>query len=227
MLIKTVSLLIGMHGIRPIRSFSARSPSSPLPPTAALLESLVGTSESETFAVYDPSTSTIIAQVPVMGQNEAEEAILRSTACLKQWRDETTAAARGALLTAWSQKLKKNTESLATIMTLESGKLLAESRGEVAYAASFLDYYAAEAVRPTGAGGGFLVPTPFTEADGGTPRGQVMAIHQAVGVAAMITPWNFPVAMVRSPSPFLARACLRGCIASFSHALDVPNFLFR
>jgi succinate-semialdehyde dehydrogenase/glutarate-semialdehyde dehydrogenase len=217
MLLKTVSLFIGMNGIRPTRSLSARSASSNLPTTAELLQSLVGGSESETFAVYDPSTlDTIIAQVPVMGKADAEEAILRSTASLKKWRDETTAAARGSLLTAWSKKLKEKAESLATIMTLESGKPVVESRGEVAYAASFLDYYAAEAVRPSGAGGGFLVPTPFTEPCGGKPRGQVMAIHQAVGVSAMISPWNFPLAMVRNPSPPF-RACQGGFAFFLTH----------
>lgn len=100
-------------------------------------------------------------------------------------------------------------QDLATIMTLESGKPLKESMGEVKYAASFLDYFAAEAVRPTNAGGGFLVPTPFAQAsDGTTPRGQVLARHQAVGLTAMITPWNFPSAMItRKVGPALAAGC--------------------
>ncbi len=84
------------------------------------------------------------------------------------------------------------------------------------YSASFLDYYAAEATRPTGAGGGFIVPTPFASppAGGGAttkaapPKGHVMAIQQAVGVAALITPWNFPLAMItRKAGPALAAGC--------------------
>jgi acyl-CoA reductase-like NAD-dependent aldehyde dehydrogenase len=103
--------------------------------------------------------------------------------------------------------MKSNSEDLATIMTLESGKPLAESRGEVNYAASFLDYYAGEAIRATGAGGGFLAPSTFS-APSGAPRGHIMAIQQAVGVTALITPWNFPLAMItRKVGPALSAGC--------------------
>jgi succinate-semialdehyde dehydrogenase/glutarate-semialdehyde dehydrogenase len=89
-------------------------------------------------------------------------------------------------------------------MTLEAGKPLLESRSEVQYGRSFLDYYAAEAVRPNG----FLVPSPFTSASSGQPRGQIMALQQAVGVTAMLTPWNFPLAMLtRKIGPALAAGC--------------------
>jgi succinate-semialdehyde dehydrogenase/glutarate-semialdehyde dehydrogenase len=98
-------------------------------------------------------------------------------------------------LSRWSDLIKENTDDIATIMTLESGKPIQESQGEVAYGASFLDYYAAEAIRPTSAGGGFLTPTPFMTAEGG-PRGKVIAVQEAVGVTALITPWNFPIAMI-------------------------------
>ena len=98
-------------------------------------------------------------------------------------------------------------DDLATIMTLESGKPLAESHGAVNYAKSFLDYYAAEAIRPTGSGGGFMVPSPFPGTNGG-PKGHVLAMQQAVGVAAMVTPWNFPLAMItRKVGPALAAGC--------------------
>jgi len=92
-------------------------------------------------------------------------------------------------------------------MTLESGKPLKESIGEVAYAASFLDFYAGEAVRTTGAGGGYLCPSPFAAPDG-SPRGKIMAIHEPVGCVAMVTPWNFPMAMItRKVGPALAAGC--------------------
>lgn len=78
-------------------------------------------------------------------------------------------------------------------MTMESGKPLHESRGEVSYGTSFLDYYAAEAIRPNAAGGGFITPTPFTTPGGTAPRGKVMAVNEAVGVCGLITPWNFPI----------------------------------
>ena len=79
--------------------------------------------------------------------------------------------------------------------------------GEVAYAASFLEYYAGEAIRPTSAGGGFISASTFTNSDG-SPRGQILAVQEAVGVTAMITPWNFPLAMItRKVGPALATGC--------------------
>ena len=88
-------------------------------------------------------------------------------------------------------------------MTLESGKPLRESYGEVNYARSFLDYYAAEAIRPTG----FSIPTPFVDQNQ-KPRGHLLATTQAVGVTALITPWNFPLAMItRKVGPALAAGC--------------------
>ena len=196
--------------VRPIRGLSAQpyrrtSSSSTTTATsvsddiASIIESLVATKDGSpsTFNVYNPANpEQVLAQVPVMDQHDARGAVTRAAQALPSWRDGTTAAARGALLTQWSSAIKENVEQVATIMTLESGKPLAESRGEVGYAASFLDYYAAEAIRPTSAGGGFLVPTPFSTATG-SPRGQIMAIHQAVGTCALVSPWNFPAAMVR------------------------------
>ena len=91
-------------------------------------------------------------------------------------------------------------------MTMESGKPLHESMGEVTYGTSFIDYYAAEIIRPNGAGGGFIVPTPFTHLGENTPRGKVMAINEAVGVVSLITPWNFPIAMItRKAAPALGK----------------------
>mmetsp|Transcript_9531 Transcript_9531/g.13299 ORF Transcript_9531/g.13299 Transcript_9531/m.13299 type:complete len:404 (-) Transcript_9531:189-1400(-) len=92
-------------------------------------------------------------------------------------------------------------------MTMESGKPLAESKGEVVYGTSFLDYYAGEAIRPTSAGGGFIAPTPFATGTG-APRGKIIAVQEAVGVTAMVTPWNFPIAMItRKVGPALAAGC--------------------
>lgn len=163
---------------------------------------------SNTFPVYDPADpESLIAEVPKMGKLDAQAAIQQSHGVLPKWRDETTAAHRAFLLQQWSSLIKQNAQDLATIMTLEAGKPLAESLGEVNYAASFLDYYAAEAIRPTGAGGGFLAPSPFA-ASTGAPRGQIMAIQQAIGVTALITPWNFPSAMItRKVGPALAAGC--------------------
>lgn len=143
-----------------------------------------------------------------MTLSDTVDAIAFSSSILDQWRDGTTAAHRASLLSRWSGLLKDNAEVLASLITLESGKPLAEARGEVQYGASFLDYYAAEAVRPSSAGGGFVTPTPFAGAGGNEPRGQTMAVHQAVGVAAMVTPWNFPLAMItRKVGPALSVGC--------------------
>jgi len=157
------------------------------------------------FPVFDPaSPTTILAEVST---RDPKKAIEKCSDALPSWRDETTASYRASLLTTWSTLMTNNSDDLATIMTLESGKSLAESYGEVNYAKSFLDYYAGEAIRPTGAGGGFMIPSPFPGADGG-PKGHVMAMQQAVGVVAMVSPWNFPLAMItRKVGPAFAAGC--------------------
>jgi succinate-semialdehyde dehydrogenase/glutarate-semialdehyde dehydrogenase len=148
---------------------------------------------SPTFSVFNPaSPETILAEV---GSMDPEPAIQAAHDVLPSWRDGTTASHRSSLISQWSSLIKSNSEDLAKIMTLESGKPLAESKGEVSYAASFLDYYAAEALRSTGAGGGFMIPSPFSDASGAS-RGRALAVQQAVGVCALITPWNFPLAMI-------------------------------
>ena len=131
-----------------------------------------------------------------------------------EWRNGTTAAHRAMLLSKWSRLLLTTPDildDLTLLMTMESGKPLTESRGELHYAASFLDYFAGEATRSTNAGGGFLIPTPFTSTTTATstsPRGQILARHEAVGVCALITPWNFPAAMMtRKVGPALAAGC--------------------
>jgi succinate-semialdehyde dehydrogenase/glutarate-semialdehyde dehydrogenase len=151
-----------------------------------------------TFEVRNPADpDSVVGEVSVMDRSAATSCIEKSHQVLPSWRDGTTATERSRLLTEWARLIQENKEDIATIMTMESGKPLQESRGEVTYGASFLDFYAAEAVRPTGAGGGFMVPTPFAHAETGAPRGQIMAIQQAVGVTVSITPWNFPLSMVR------------------------------
>ena len=163
--------------------------------------------DDTSFRVTDPgaAASTTIANVRRMGRRDAAAAIGRARAALPGWRDNTTAHFRSSVLSKWSSLIEENKDDIATIMTLESGKPLAESLGEVAYGRSFLDYYAAEAVRPGSAGGGFVSPSPFVGDDGSSPRGRIMAVHEAVGVCALITPWNFPIAMItRKVGPALA-----------------------
>lgn len=122
----------------------------------------------------------------------------------------------------WSELVKENADDLAKIMTLESGKPLNESYGEVSYGASYIDFYAAEALRPTSAGGGLIIPTPFARAPvpvvagenkqnvnvNNVARGTAMVIHQGVGVCGIISPWNFPFGMfARKVAPALAAGC--------------------
>lgn len=149
---------------------------------------------SQTFDVVDPGASAaqfqdgtaVIAHVRRMGQADTKDAINRAHMALSDWRDKTTAAHRSNILSKWSSLINESAEDIAKIMTLESGKPLAESRGEVNYGTSFLDYYAAEAIRPSSAGGGFISPTPFATPDG-TPRGKMLAIHEAVGVCGELS----------------------------------------
>lgn len=165
---------------------------------------------SSFFDVVDPGSSSgrdVVGRVRRMGREDARLAIERANAALVGWRDDTTASIRSGLLSRWSYLVKENSEDIARIMTMESGKPLHESRGEVAYGASFLDYYAAEAVRANSAGGGTVCPTPFATG-GGAPRGRILAMNEAVGVCGLITPWNFPIAMItRKAGPALAAGC--------------------
>lgn len=164
----------------------------------------------KTFDVINPGSKDgkeVIAKCRVMDRSDAKNIIEASAAALPAWRDGTTCLHRSKILTKWSDAIKDNIEDIATIMTMESGKPLAESKGEVMYACSFLDYYAGEALRPTSAGGGFIAPSTFSTPEG-TPRGQIIAINEAVGVTAMVTPWNFPAAMItRKVGPALAAGC--------------------
>lgn len=194
-------------------SMSSLSPLASLLKNPSLLVKLddghLQSSES-TFAVYNPADpNVIVGNVPIMAREDCSRAIQDSHVALTtHWRDGTTAAHRAELLRAWAALIHDNADDMATIMTMESGKPWKESRGETDYAISFLEYYASEAIRPSGAGGGFLTPTPFFDPGSGAPRGQVLAMHQAVGVTALITPWNFPIAMItRKVGPALAAGC--------------------
>lgn len=166
--------------------FSTTSAASSI---ASLLNdpSLLGDSLAEgkatTFDVFDPGASAVqfdegsavIAKVRRMGREDAMQAIERASGALSGWKDGTTALQRSGILSQWSNLIKENAEDVAKIMTLESGKPLQESRGEINYGCSFLEYSAAEAVRPNSAGGGYIAPSPFTASGSGAPRGKIMA----------------------------------------------------
>lgn len=149
-----------------------------------------------TVPVEDPANGQVIGSVPEMHGIDAERAIAAAAAALPTWREET-AASRGDSLRKWSAAVTAATDDLAAIVTAESGKPLAEARGEVAYAASFLDWYAEEARRAYGE----IIPPPQADK-------RLLVIRQPIGVAAAITPWNFPAAMIlRKVAAALAAGC--------------------
>lgn len=150
----------------------------------------------ETVAIANPATGAVIASVPVMGQAETQAAIAAAEAGLPAWR-ALTAKERGAKLRRWFELLNENSDDLALMMTTEQGKPLAEAKGEVTYAASFIEWFAEEAKRVYGD------TIPGHQGDK-----RIMVIKQPVGVTAAITPWNFPAAMItRKAAPALAAGC--------------------
>ncbi|WP_280539132.1 NAD-dependent succinate-semialdehyde dehydrogenase [Chromohalobacter sp. 11-W] len=148
------------------------------------------------FAVTDPATGECLAQVPDLGADEAHDAIAAAEAAWPQWR-RRPAKERASLLRAWFELVMAHREALAQLMTLEQGKPLTESRGEVAYGASFIEYYAEEAKRIAGE------TLPGHGADK-----RILVMREPIGVVAAITPWNFPLAMItRKCAPALAAGC--------------------
>ena len=156
----------------------------------------IGADSGADFAVENPATGAEIARAPRMGASETRRAIAAAAAAFPAWRKKT-AKERAAVLLEWHRLALQNADDLARIMTAEQGKPLAESRGEVAYGASFLQWFAEEARRD----GGEVVPA-FK------PNSRVLVTREPAGVAAMITPWNFPIAMItRKVGPALAAGC--------------------
>ena len=169
----------------------------------------------ETLEVQNPAASinhvedgtAVIALLNSHNKQDAKKAIEASSAAFQKWSRKTTASQRSKILSSWSNLIQENEADIAKIMTLESGKPMLESLGEINYGRSFLDFFASEALRPTNSGGGTIWPTPFALADG-SPKGKVMAVNEPVGVTAHITPWNFPMAMItRKAAPALAAGC--------------------
>ena len=152
--------------------------------------------DGATFTVDDPATDEVIGQVPRMGAPETARAIAAAERALPEWRART-AGERADVLYRWHALLLAHQEDLARLMTLEQGKPLAESRGEIAYAASFLRWFAEEAPRAYGD----TIP-------GVRPGQHIMVIKQPCGVAGAITPWNFPSSMItRKAGAALAAGC--------------------
>ncbi|MBZ9894343.1 MULTISPECIES: NAD-dependent succinate-semialdehyde dehydrogenase [unclassified Mesorhizobium] len=149
-----------------------------------------------TVDVTDPASLEVLGTVPDMGRDETRAAIDAAQAAFKDWKARTHAE-RGALLERWHSLIRENEEDLALLLTLEQGKPLAEARGEIRYGASFVKWFAEEARRI----GGSTIPSP-------TPERRILVLKEAVGVCAIVTPWNFPNAMItRKVAPALAAGC--------------------
>jgi len=148
------------------------------------------------ISVSNPATGETIGTVPRMGVDETRRAIEAANKALPAW-SALTAKERGSKLRRWFELMMANQEDLAVLMTSEQGKPLAESRGEIAYAASFIEWFAEEGKRIYGD----VIP-------GHQPDKRLLVLKQPIGVTAAITPWNFPAAMItRKAGPALAAGC--------------------
>ncbi len=153
-----------------------------------------------TMVVTNPATGDEIGKVPELGAKETRDAIEAAHAAFKIW-SKTLAKERAAILRRWYELQMEHIDELAHLMTLEQGKPLAEARGEVAYGASFVEFYAEEAKRIHGE----TIPTHKADA-------RIVVGRQPIGVIGAITPWNFPHAMItRKVAPALAVGCTAVC----------------
>jgi succinate-semialdehyde dehydrogenase/glutarate-semialdehyde dehydrogenase len=152
--------------------------------------------DGASFPVTDPATGEVVGTVPKMGAAETRQAIEAAQAALPGWR-KRTAKERAAILRRWHDLVLQNQEDLALLMTLEQGKPLGEARAEVAFGASFIEWFAEEAKRLYGE----VIPPHQSDK-------RILVLKQPVGVCGAITPWNFPSAMItRKAAPALAAGC--------------------
>ncbi|HJV64949.1 MAG TPA: NADP-dependent succinate-semialdehyde dehydrogenase [Geomonas sp.] len=181
----------------------------------------------ETIEVTNPATGEKIGTIPKMGAAETKRAIDAANRAFPQWRAKT-AQERSLILRKWSDLMLEHQEDLAILMTAEQGKPLAESKGEIVYAASFIEWFAEEARRVYGD------VIPPHQADK-----RIVVIKEPIGVCAAITPWNFPSAMItRKAGPALAAGCTMVvkpatatpysalALAELAHRAGVPEGVF-
>ncbi len=162
----------------------------------SLLPQRLDAPSTNTVTVNNPSDGEALAYLPTMNRDVLEVCVEQAFQAQKEW-SALTAKQRSEALKRWHQRLLENTDALASLMTLEQGKPLAEAKGEVAYGASFIEWFAEEAKRSYGD----TIPAPQANK-------RLVTIVQPVGVACAITPWNFPIAMItRKAAPALAAGC--------------------
>jgi len=180
-----------------------------------------------TKPVTNPANGEVLGTVPYMGAEETRAAIDAAAAAFPAWAARA-AKDRATLLRRWYDLMLANADDLATLMTAEQGKPLAEAKGEIAYAASFIEWFAEEAKRVYGD----VIP-------GHQPDKRIFVLRQPVGVVAAITPWNFPAAMItRKAGPALAAGCTVVCkpamqtpysalaMAELAHRAGIPKGVF-
>jgi len=190
--------------------------------------SWVDAKSGETFAVLNPATGEELARVPLMSETDAKAAVSAADQAFVEWRRKT-AKERASLLRAWFELVQEHADDLALLMTLEHGKPLAEAKGEIQYAASFIEWFAEEGKRAYGE----MIPTH-------KPDARILVSREPVGVVAAITPWNFPAAMItRKAAPALAAGCTFICkpaedtplsalaLAELSHRAGIPAGVFN
>lgn len=162
---------------------------------------------SATITVTNPANGDVLGTIPNMGAAETQTAIEAAEAALPAWRG-LTAKERTTKMQAWFRLMMENQDDLGLMMTLEQGKPLAEAKGEIAYAASFIEWFAEEAKRVYGE----TIP-------GHQPDKRILVIKQPIGVAAAITPWNFPSAMITRKA---GAALAAGCTMVIKPAAETP-----
>ena len=156
----------------------------------------IDAASGKTLSIADPADGIALGTVPSLSAAETERAVAFAAVAMESWKKEP-AYKRSAILRRWYELILANTEDLAALITAELGKPLAESRGEVSYAASYIAWYAEEATRIDGE----IIPGPSADK-------RVLVLREPVGLCAAITPWNFPAAMVtRKVAPALAAGC--------------------
>ncbi|QCP54019.1 NAD-dependent succinate-semialdehyde dehydrogenase [Trinickia violacea] len=181
-----------MHNLEPINLKDA----SLLRTQAFIAGEWQGAADGSTFEVRNPATGNLLGTVPNMGATETRHAIDAANRAWSAWRKQT-AKQRSAVLRKWHDLMLDNADDLALILTTEQGKPLAEAKGEIQYAASFLEWFAEEAKRVYGD----TIPSPSADK-------RIVVVKEPVGVCAAITPWNFPAAMItRKVGPALAAGC--------------------
>ncbi|ETI19799.1 hypothetical protein G647_08812 [Cladophialophora carrionii CBS 160.54] len=170
-------------------------------------ESWVDATSGKTFDVYDPATLDKIATIPEMGAEDTEKAIKAAHEAFKTYK-KTTPRQRARWLRKWSDLCLEHADDLALILTLENGKTLTEAKGEVTYAASFLEWFAGEAERVHGE----VVPVA-------NQNQRILTFKQPIGVAACLAPWNFPIAMITRK---VGAALAAGCTTVWKPAGETP-----